>query len=153
MGSVCSRGGVTVSVAAAPVGCAISFSDELEDFSFFFSFTFDFLLFGCSYSRDRVGKKKRHSSEQLSDSMCHGLEISSNSGTQPHKVPRCLQNMMLCFPQASQHKPLSLFQQSSLFFFCLLYPYYQLMFSLLFSWLFCRLLLLLQVALLPLSKN
>lgn len=42
--------------AAAPVGCAISFSDELEGFSFFFSFTFDFLLFGRSYSTDR-GKK------------------------------------------------------------------------------------------------
>lgn len=140
MGSVCSRGAVTVPAAAAPVGCAISFSDELEGFSFFFSFTFDFLLFGRSYSTDRG--KKAVAQIRTPFSTCHGLEISSNSGTQPHRVPRCLQNTMLCFPQASQHKPPSLFQQPSLFFFCLLYPYHQLMFSLLFSWLFCRLLLL-----------
>lgn len=56
--------------AAAPVGCAISFSDELEGFSFFFSFTFDFLLFGRSYSRDR-GKKQWHRSEHLSDTFQH----------------------------------------------------------------------------------
>lgn len=78
------------SVTTASTRCATSFTfcDEVEDFSFFSSFTFDFLLFGNSYSVTEE-EKKGDRSEHLSDcSKMHpaisasfgGLEISSNSG-------------------------------------------------------------------------
>lgn len=97
------------SVTTASAGCATSFTfcDEVEDFSFFSSFTFDFLLFGRSYSGTERGKKKDDTDQytfqivarctQQSAPLLMDWKSAQTQDTQPQNAPHCHQNPVLKF--------------------------------------------------------